>query len=188
MPPPKTGTTSVEMSLMKIGGEPFYWEHPKHLKHSCFMVPQLQDYYVFATVRNPYTLVLSKFQYGNIWRGNPNENTQKNFEKYVLSMPNAGPRRACLHQIKNLSVGFTRKKPKNHIDYKIHSFLKLESLEEDFNKLPFVKQPIKVPHLYKTKQYGLLYTPPMVKRVLRNFRPDFDFFEYEEEIPENLLL
>lgn len=180
MCPAKTGTCSTEQALREIGAEPFVFiskrpPNQKVWRHFCQLPRQFQDYYIFATVRNPYSLAMSRFKFGHKREGVTDKITQKNFERFVT-------RKRRRTQVEKL----TPSPPKGYTDYKICSFLKTESLEKDFNDLPFVKSPINMPHQNKAQNYDIYYTPALAKEIYDRFQIDFDTFGYSPIVPKNL--
>jgi len=180
MCPAKTGTCSTEQALREIGAEPFVFalkQKPNRKtiwRHFCQLPTQFRGYYIFATVRNPYSLLMSRFKFGHKREGTMGKITQENFERFVIRQ-----RRTQVQKLNSPP-------PKGYIAYKICSFLKTESLEKDFNDLPFVKSPINMPHLNKANNSDIYYTPALAREIYDRFQIDFDTFGYSPIVPKNL--
>jgi len=180
MAPGKTGTTSMQAALSKAGAKPFMWKFTTPIpdtweeivaKHICHLPEEVKDYYVFATVRDPFKRQISRYLHGQRNR-NP---SQEEFEKFHFSTTN---RRSCYHLL-HLQKEYVP--PKGFVNYKINKFLKLETLEKDFNSLPFIDKKIKFPHKNKNQiSLDLNFTPEMVDHLTTTWQEDFEFFGYSK--------
>jgi hypothetical protein len=185
MAPGKTGTTSMQAALHKAGTKPSMWRFMTPIpdtweevvsKHICHLPEEIKDYYVFATVRNPFKRQISRYLHGQKNR----KPSQKEFEKFHFSTTN---HRSCYHLL-HQQKGYVP--PKGFVNYKINKFLKLETLEKDFNSLPFIDKKIEFPHKNKNPiSLNLKFTPEMVDHLTTTWQEDFEFFGYSKfyEVP-----
>lgn len=185
MSPPKTGTTSIRKALELIGGEPFVWEdwhYPAPTigqKHICHLPQELADYYVFATVRNPYTRHISRHLDNRLKHCDP---SQKEFEEYTFGKK-TNFRLSCCGWL-NLYSRY--KPPTGCVPFTISRFLKMETLDEDFHQLPFVDARIDFPHentcKYPEAKSALYFTDSMRAHLFKVWRKDFETFGYSSDI------
>lgn len=185
---PKTGTTSVRSALEMIGGEPFVWgdeagewqfdtshlPQRSALKHICALPKELSGYSIIASVRNPYDRQISRYLEGIKNRHDP---TQKHFEEYTLgSRTNFGV--SCSGWLAP-----RHSPPAGCIRYKVDHLLKMETIGEDFNRLPFVHDSVDFPceNIRETSGNDLCFTPKMQRRLAQVWKRDFEEFNYEEE-------
>lgn len=197
MPPGKTGTQSISTALKKIGAETFVWgiegcttweyqepfdgEYIKTEKHKCHFPEELEGYYVFASVRNPYARQISRYLHGK--RNGQTPPSQEGFEAFNCR-PNTRTR-SC-YRLLHLNDDYVP--PKGCIPFKIDHFIKTETAAEDFHKLPFVTQKINFPHTNKCwfPDTKLHFTPKMAK-YLWSTSEDFEFFNYNKQFDITLL-
>jgi len=191
MPPPKTGTTTIS-SILFEEYEVDYWDFkdtvpvrleitdpkgyvwPRHIIH---LPEELQDYFVFATIRNPYRHTLS--QYWNQCFVKKKKVSMAGFHKYL-----SAPRLQSFYHLLHRNEDY--KPPKGCVHFEIHKYLDTERLTEGFNELPFVQTPVRLQHLKASIKDNLCYTEEMAQLVLEKRRCDFDFFGYDTKIPEDL--
>ena len=181
---PKTGTTSVRRALDMIGGEPFVWgdeegewEFPVNvpqrsaLKHICCVPAELAGYCVFGSVRNPYSRQVSRYLESIKNRRDP---SQSHFEEFTLG-GKTSYRSSCRGWLDG-SV------PKGCVPFEVNHILKMETIEEDFNGLPFVSKEIEFPHdnISKGSSEGLHFTVEMKRKLSRVCEKDFELFGYDD--------
>jgi len=184
MPPPRTGTTTVSGILTAAFEARVYrhWEAPnvKPWKHAIHLPKDLEDYFVFATVRNPYARVISQFGW---WKAHGK--TQKRFRQFLKEfLPRPVSSLYCqLHQ----QPGY--KPPEGCVPVRIDAMVKLENLSEDLHRLPFVSRPVAVPRLNRKERRfdPVKYTRETADWVLRYRRDDFQFGGYPLRCPPDLL-
>lgn len=180
MPPPRTGTTSIFHALEAIGGQPFVWRsdtwpfcEQNGLKHICHLPKELENYYVFASVRNPYTRQISRFLEN--W-SQDREPTQNDFVKYTFG-EKTSQKLSCCGWL-NLLPDYIP--PPTCVSFKIHHFVRLENIEEDFHALPFVDKRIAFPCKNKCKhEVRLKYDDQMQQHLFRVMKCDFEVFGYK---------
>jgi hypothetical protein len=184
MPPGKTGTVSVRAALKEMGGDPIQWDKWQHhengdMLHSCHLPEELKGYYVFASVRNPYTRMISTYKHvvaaDHHLTQQPTQEGFKDFlhNEYFKSM----------WDLLGLSEDYTS--PPGCVPFKIDSVIKMETLAQDFNNLPFVKEKLEFPHEHKNwfPHSCITYTPTTAQIVYERYIKDFETFEYPKEHP-----
>lgn len=191
MAPPKTGTTTLT-TVLRQNFEAQLWDFtgivpvrtskeqekeyiwPRHIIH---LPEELSDYFVFATMRNPYRHAMS--QYCNHCVIQNKEISMREFHGYLENFE-----QAVLCGLLHL-IDYTP--PKGCVKFKVQKFLDTDDkFEENFNLLPFVDKPIILPHQKKSFNERLFYTQEMADLVLEKRKQDFDFFGYDTRIPEDL--
>ena len=75
----------------------------------------------------------------------------------------------------------------NHIKFKLNAFVKLENIEEDFSKLPFVNEKIIFPIKNASSRGNIKFTQEQADFLLQHRIEDFEMFGYDKKIPESLL-
>lgn len=177
--------------------------------HSIFLPSRYENYYLFTSTRNPYERELAKYSYLINEAKAPQErenlkwlfknNRVKTFEEYIDWVTDGSFtgiwhakdawKRSMYHQIFNSPV------PPNCINIvNLGSFVRTESLFEDFCKLPFVadKHHAAVKKLLDRKynfcpEWKQFYFPgSCVEKYYDNFRVDFDFFGYPKDPPPHI--
>jgi hypothetical protein len=166
---PKTASRSVSYALENIfvtrRYPPFHnWIIPKELK----------EYFVFTTVRNPYARAISSWQ-AWIKKGLVKFGKSKyslNFEKFFEDL-NSGKINGRNYDWRR-QVGVIDKIEEVHI-------LRYESLEKDFNDLPFIDQQIVLPQIgiQNYDDWQGYYTPDLEAKVYEFLKNDFERFGYK---------
>ena len=172
---PKTGGTSVNKVLLNQEGTEFITSHD-----SIRMVPD-ENFFIFTTVRNPYTRFFSAWLHGirkNIYPSDFGSFLKQFNESDVWFLP----------QTYYIEQGKTNNR-------KVSYIAKYENIRKDVNKaferinihspLPHLnKNPIyeKHPNLNQEKYYSFLYTDEMKMWVRERYKDDFKQFNYELEI------
>ena len=168
MPVTKTGTTSMEQVLSEYGATKShgpvrnkYWIN----RHDIALRKDHADFFVFATVRNPFSHEESQWRYFE---------KELSFEEHIKT-------KCCYentfwHKLKQDSYD----PPEGWVKFKLDAFVRLEHMEEDFQKLPFVDRIAEMPHLRKRQQDNSLHwTEEMLDIVRKNRRIDFLEFGYD---------
>ena len=203
--PPKTGTSTLS-HILKHHFDGSYWDFSdvfkirtsysqpanyhfaRHLSH----VPEaLKEYFIFASIRNPYFHALSLYKHDVYYSGAISSN--KHFAEFLSS-----------DFLKNCSLVFLLNRhkqyepPKGCVSFSIHQYVDTENLEEDFFKLPFVKdfcykrqkinmqERIEVPVLHKIHGNKIFYNDEMANKLIEQRSLDFKFFEYSTDLPQKL--
>jgi hypothetical protein len=141
---PKTGTRSIYDVLEKNFNGKLFKEHHAEIPQ------QFNNYFSFCTVRNPYDRACSMW-----WSTSKRGLDKRGFVKKAQSHGWDNTMNSFMKVVKELTVNRDRIlrtqamfiNP-NRIDAK----LRFDHLEEDFNKLPFVKDYIELPSLNVTKE------------------------------------
>ncbi|RME34235.1 MAG: hypothetical protein D6794_10770 [Deltaproteobacteria bacterium] len=145
----------------------------------------LDEYFKFTFVRNPYSRLLSAFQY--MQKGGRNEKDKKwaekhmkfsSFEDFVLNGISRFEIINYLHFRPQVSFLID-----DRGELKVDFIGRFETLEEDFNKIKNrVKPQAKLPHLNRssttTKDWKARYTPEMIEVVNDLYRFDFEVLGY----------
>lgn len=198
MSPAKTGTSSMNRAFNLIGGKFLVWGQEveewkyrepfekgiyiKTLKHRCHLPEELADYYVFASIREPYARQISR--YLHVKRRSKTAPSQEEFETYTFEKKT--PRRSC-YDLLHLYDGY--EPPKGCVPFKISRFIKMETISEDFHNLPFVTQTIPFPHKNKCEfpNVKLHFTNKMIKHLQEVWAEDFEVFGYSKFLDITLL-
>ncbi len=197
MSPGKTGTNSIEKGLKIIGGDPFVWGKEKGkwkyrepfdedniitMRHRCHLPEELKDYYVFASIRNPYERQMSRYLHGK--RSKITPPSQKEFESFTFTKKTS--RRGCYHLLRLYD---DYEPPFGCVTYKISHFIRMETASEDFHNLPFVKQKIQFPHVNRSKfpEVKLYFTLKMAKHLWDVWAEEFEVFGYDKHFDLILL-
>lgn len=178
MAPPKTGTTSMVDHLL-THYEGIKWETTKNPNggidhHDMGLKKEWSDYFVFATVRNPYTHELSMWDYMKMRRVSWEDHMKHNCESLYVTLKQ--------HE--------EYEPPPGCVKFKLNDYVRMEHMQEDFEKLPFANNT-KIGHLNKyslTKQFNKSptksyppYTEEMVEIMKVKRKMDFDTFGYSTE-------
>ncbi len=184
MAPPKTGTTSMEDHLT-THYEGVKWEYQETPRanggidrHGMGLKEEWSDYFVFATVRNPYTHELSKWDYFR----------RMCWAQHIL--------KECESLYVILKQHEEYEPPPNCVKFKLNAYVRMEHMQKDFEKLPFAKK-IKIKHLNKyslakpfnrtkTKPYPT-YTEETIEIIKTKRKMDFETFGYSTEPPSNVI-
>jgi hypothetical protein len=195
--PPKTGTTTMKAVLFKHYAASISYVSKKHQKvvpvtdnprHSPHIPCECSDYFIFATVRNPYARFLSEYCYWSA-RGAMGK---LSFEEYLCGRLKGWVPRRCRpgnpHQHVMLAQHDDYLPPSGCIKYKVNAFVRVEHLESDFAQLPFVEHMCKFPKLNKKSSLCKpMYTQRLADLVVEKCKKDFEMFGYEKQIPKEFL-
>ena len=125
----KTATSLASKILMNFGFKMYDVSGIKPIKindefiqqHDCFLFNGHQDYKFIATVRNPYSQLVSEYLFSNFTE-NSEENYIKMFEQFLIKK---------FQVLDNRCFSFQDRVP----DY----ILRVENLYEDYTKIPFIE-------------------------------------------------
>lgn len=179
--PPKTGSTSVTEVLVKRFGGKFHGD-----RHGSVVPKKMRDYFTFATIRNPYHRAISGYQHiTKKLKSLPLSDCWGRF--HLISMTEFFNNTfeingdvSVAHWTKQFKVD---KRPP-----RVDVFVRMETLEEDFCRLPFVKIPITMPRLNVSSWHSL---PLSLLRkicwsVALQYKADFQVYGYSMEISDVL--
>lgn len=165
--PVKTGTSSI-ISVLDSGYNIKYLNHEKLGKspysHQLFFKPEWKNYTTFISVRNPYDRFLSIFNY---FSRNKSHETIEDYTKPEW-------------KVKSISEQLQEGQFLNEcIPARLDFVVKLESIEEDFNKLPFLKKYEKIPKLNSSEKKIENLSKKIKFFVETKFKEDFIQFNYK---------
>lgn len=164
--PSRTGTRGVAEILsrydFKYNGEPIHSGQSDNYCHFTSDLSFVRNYKIICSARNPYGRLLSHYK---------NYNIEKiTFQEYVKNKKWLGLK---------LEEPILSKKP----DY----LLRLEHLQEDFNKLPFISDKLTEKQLESYLKHGKeldiwqdYYDQDMKEIVYMSFKNHFIFWNYEK--------
>jgi hypothetical protein len=183
----KTGSITIG-GLFEKYFNAFFWKNwdnsarwPKCApQHVCHLPEQFKDYTIISSIRNPFTHELSRFTHGN-----PNYPRHPMDMKHFKGWINR-KWMETFHSKLNMSDNYNP--PIECVKYSVDYLIRLESIEEDFNNLPFIKEKIEIPHRNKTQnpQDKLYYTEEMAERVRKKRAIDFEVFGYSLDLPKEM--
>lgn len=176
---PKTGTETMYSVLPRFGGVRYgrFHEHTPP--------PWVRRAHCFGLVRNPYARAISAWL-SNMHRA-PEEPPKPwklklcrdslelvPYLRYFLCTRNRGPRPLPYNSQSRWYAGLP-----------VGRFLHTETLEADFNALPFVTEPVEMPHENATEHgpWQESMTPEVVRLVNEWAGADFETFGYERLEP-----
>lgn len=179
----KTGTTAIEAELRSlfkiksIGGN----------KHFLYTGPEFDDYFSITSIRNPYTRAVSLWWYykTKTFEKWPNEDRRMKYERaknlsfkewvyeVLITGHHVSP---SLYQYTYFMDPVTGDVNKDAYDLVI----RLEHLNEDFNKIPFLPSKVKL-HRKNTGNYGSWWPhyendPKLIKAVKEYFIRDIHLY------------
>lgn len=156
--PPKTGTTSTEDILENRFGSVLVGNTPnRSLRHQVYYLEELKDYFAFVSVRNPFSRLISAYNYSS----RPDESLH-DWMQGITPDPIAE------------SLFF------NGRSLRIDAIIRMESLQEDFNRLPFVKEKVVLPFLNMVKKSKIRSLPRVAMNFVRKrYYYDFKIFGYD---------
>lgn len=164
--PMKTGTCAIQNMLKWHYEGEFYPRSGS--KHIMAQPKEFTDYFSFVSVRNPYTRVLSMY---NFYAAKPWIYRHRDFSLAAVI------RRLC-PVFKELERNDIR------IDKAIHQ----ENLEDEFNNLPFVKSAISFSKVNVSPKFLIGMTQQHKELVQSIHRIDFKSYDYEiEDCPVPIL-
>ena len=161
--PVKTATSSLEAVLMNQYEAETLGLGNKWVKdrHSVFVPPNCDDYFVFVSVRNPFARHLSSYNFF----ASPGESIEsweaRNFVRPICDEL------------------FTKSPP-----VRLDAIVRVETLDRDFGRLPFVKSPTRMPTYNETKKKRLTeLSEASEEYVRRRYKDDFMIFGYRPDVP-----
>jgi hypothetical protein len=171
--PVKTGTASMiqvlsqNFAAFKMGypDSGAGWHYGRFPQHVMIFPDAFDDYVTFVTVRNPYTRFPSLYNFFS----------QDGADPFLFAESNvAEPMVDAIWGSPWVPMGFSPPR--------IDHVLRLETLERDFNRLPFVKSHMQVPHGNKAKRRILTVTPAIQEMIRERYKSDFEYFGYDPTI------
>lgn len=187
---PKTGSTSVRYALDKFSDQKSVSNgHDTFYHHSTYSrlrerLDYIDDYFVFAFVRNPWDRVVSQWNYMNSYAQSGGDlNYKKYCNKMLQSIESFSD---FLHSKHTIAPCLNWVQYQNSIgaDY----VGKMETMQEDFdivcNKIGISHQQL--PHHNKTnhKHYSEYYDEETREIVAQKYAKDIEYFDYKFESPK----
>lgn len=139
-------------------------------RHHFFLPAKYESYFTFITVRNPYERFLSAYNYfDSLNKYEFNESIDKWLKPISYSIDNP------------------IKYNEECIPIRIDKVLKIESFNQDFNSLPFVKSSVNLPN-YNIIEKKFFKIPECSFKLIRDkFHEDFVRFDYPLSPPKHLI-
>lgn len=169
--PRKTGSTSIYVTL----NEKFGAEEVEKRRHEMVLPKKFEDYVTFMSVRNPYSRFLSlyNFFYGKSDHSGCHYDTIEK-RSGVLGKDEEW-------RYKSMYDEFHTPPRKGCVPIRVDHLVHLETLDRDFNQLPFVTDRVDMPHFTMSikrecRLHGLVH-----QRVRRFYAKDFEFFGYDSD-------
>lgn len=188
MAPKKTGSTSMRTLLMEHY-DAILWRNYQftHIetdvispdwrsegpdwKHVCHLPEHFSDFYIFSTVRNPYTLEQSRYLHDV-----RHKYIGPGFDHFVHRL-DEGDKLPTLTRKLHQEPDYVP--PPGCIKYTLNAFVRMEHLDEDFMKLPFYKPSPRFEHLHRSNATAPEYTIQLAQIVRRAYQDDFQTFGYD---------
>jgi chondroitin 4-sulfotransferase 11 len=185
---PKTGGTAISTALRKFG---LKGEGHRTITsiHSAFkMTPQqVQQYFCFAVVRNPWDIVVSNYFYvrmkKNYWHSN--DGTTKygpHPDHKAVSKMSFGQFVRAIQENK-LKSRYFRTQQSYWLDGKIDFIAKFERLQDDFDiicdKIGIAKQKLPIINASKHSNYSQYYNHNLQRIVADIYNKDIKRFGYK---------
>lgn len=143
--------------------------------HMCHLLSKYENYFVFASVRNPITHFISHKRYShgrNKW----------SWDTYISQLPHLS------HYSLEYSLGQNSDyvPPEGCIPVRIDYLIKLETIEEDFNNLPFVKTKHEFPQIgFNEPKDNPELTDAQIQQIIQYRKRDFEIFGYQPELAKD---
>lgn len=160
--PVKTASTSIHKALADFDIQ-IYHTHSKEkwARHQMWFPQELWGYFTFVSVRNPYDRFLSMYNHFS--------EDNETIKDYSI---NNDPRKSSI-----FDEVFSKSIP-------INAIIRVETLEQDINNLPFVRNKIVIPKenvSYKKENY---LTDEIIDFVNKRYHLDFLFLGYKKINPK----
>lgn len=183
---PKTATRSIYRFLKqnydgKIAGD-----------HSLKIPPQCRDYFKFAVVRDPYDRICSAYWH-SCWR--PDRDRYK-FERRMQERGLPNTLESFLEIVHNPKTrGRHAILQSKYLVNDINTLLRFENLAEEFNRLPFLKEPVELDIVNSTRGKAFrsrkirpetndeLLTPRAIELINEIYEDDFKNLGYKMRNP-----
>jgi len=139
--------------------------------HSTTVPAECRDYLIFTVVRNPYTRMAS------VWSEN-----RRHFRGAFFRSPFYRFMEICMNHNELLPVE-SQSKRIGMCSENVGRILFFEDLIDGVKSLPFVREPVDFPHLFKRERKparDLFKNPRHVQWVRETFSDDFERFGYDE--------
>jgi len=167
--PGRTGSTSLSTWIIEHYPSSHIGPEGRHYSEAS---NEHKNYFKFATIRNPYTNIVSHYQLEK--RVKKMIFPDVDFEEYVLG-------RRCRHFL------FVFKQL-DRTNIQVDKFLRTEHLEEDAATLPFVDRRVALQRLHAAPtQMNCKFTREMIDHVISIGLREFQLGGYSTECPPNLI-
>lgn len=176
---PKTGTHSMYELLNAFEGSRYGNYHEK------VMPSYAKNYFKFTTIRNPYDRLVSAWnsllfttdEYRDLYIPLIGDDRFESFVEWACE----NKRKIPHMDVRGMIVLCTQTDYLKGIE--IHKHLKIENINEEFNKLHFVDKKVEVPRLLhrKYKSWDELKNKNIIEKANEYLKDDFENFDYEKE-------
>jgi len=182
---PKTGSTSIRYALDKFSDQESVSNgHDTFYDHSTYSrlkerLDYIDDYFVFAFVRNPWDRLVSQWNYINRFaQSGDNLNYKKHCAKMLESIDSFSQFLKSKHTIKQCL---------NWVQYQncigVNYVGKMETMQEHFNvvcdKIGIPRQQLPHKNATKHKHYTEYYDNETREIVAQKYAKDIEYFGYE---------
>lgn len=146
-------------------------------RHHVFLPTSCRDYFGFVIARNPFLRELSLYSWYLKYPGlchippvSKRMREQPSFEEYLSECMKDVP------SITELLDNIPDRKGEPCEKIQVHQVLKFETLNQDFNTLPFVNKPVKLPIVNRVPRNRPVYTLDSKQAVFERRKADFERF------------
>lgn len=182
---PKTGGVSITDVLYQQPNTEYVLESNHHSSIKYF--PEMESYFVFTTLRNPFYRFLSGYYHHQRPEGNNEWNYIRDYKSFVndVVMNNTLVSETMNYLITN---GESNSKKVNH-------FIKFENLKNEFNFIlktlninskiyHFNKNHVSSKYILNYEIYNSIYkeNPWLIDFVVNYYKVDFETYDYDKKI------
>ena len=185
---PKTAGTSISEALRPYGltGEGHYTLQRIQNKSS-ITDEQLNTFYKFAVVRNPWDIVVSHYSYSkmkkSVWHSDDGTTPYKQHPDYELTNNNVFKEFVRLLVNGKINNSITKEKQSHWLDKRLDFLIRFETLKEDFakvcNKIGCSDVILKNINISKHNHYSTYYDDESRDWVSKYFSRDIKRLGYE---------
>lgn len=159
---------------------------PQHfsLREVKKIIGNVDDYFIFSVVRNPYTKLLSAFlRIKAEWPPVPEFRSLESFFDCFLMMENNEPKLFNAYNGHVLPQWWFLLNEQGNLD-DLDAIYKFENIKECYNKIQELNPGVPFPHSNKGREdqstYDSYYTPQLKEKVYNYYKKDFELFGYDK--------